>query len=102
MHCKCPKTSQISKRIYGNTCCSVCGNVTLRPIHVCRLLQCVVTCSVLLKLRLLKDMATSQTWQDGLSMFAEFEKLPCNSNFSQISQAFPLASLNSLNKQGII
>ena len=38
-------------------------------------------------------MATFHAWQDGLSMFAEFEKLPCNPNFSQISQAFPLGSL---------
>ena len=39
-------------------------------------------------------MATFQTWQHGLSMFAEFEMLlPCNLNFSHIPQAFPLASL---------
>ena len=38
-------------------------------------------------------MATFQTWQHVLSMFAEFEKLPSNLKFSQISQAFPLASL---------
>ena len=41
-------------------------------------------------------MATFQTWQDSLSMFAEFEKLPCNPNFCQISQAFPFASLESI------
>ena len=38
-------------------------------------------------------MATFQAWQHGISIFAEFEKLPRNLNFSQISQAFPLASL---------
>ena len=38
-------------------------------------------------------MATFQTWQDGLSMFAEFGQLPYNLDFSRISQAFPLASL---------
>ena len=38
-------------------------------------------------------MPTFQTWQDGLAMLAEFEKVPCDPNFSQISQAFPLASL---------
>ena len=37
-------------------------------------------------------MATFQPWQDGLSIF-DFEKLPHNPNFSQILQAFPLASL---------
>ena len=30
--------------------------------------------------------------ENGLSMFSQFEKLPCSSNFSQSSQAFPLAS----------
>ena len=39
-------------------------------------------------------MATFPTWQHGLSMLAEFEKLLlCNLKFIQISQAFPLASL---------
>ena len=38
-------------------------------------------------------MATFQTWQHGLPMFAGFEKLPCNPNFSLILQAFTLVSL---------
>ena len=41
-----------------------------------------------------KDMATFQTWQHSLSIFAEFEKLPCYPSFSQISQAILLASLD--------
>ena len=46
-----------------------------------------------LKLGLPGNFSNSANMDHVLSMFAEFEKLPGNPNFSQISQALPLASL---------
>ena len=43
-------------------------------------------------------MATSQTWQDSLSMLVEFENLLCSPHFSQISQGCVLASLQLIKK----
>ena len=59
-----------------------------------------VASSKWLKLCLLKDMATFQTWQHGLSMFAEFEKLqypsviPISARFYKSFQLLPWNLLN--------
>ena len=49
--CKQPKTRLISEKMYDNICSKACGNafklwygITLRPVHDCRVWQCVVTC----------------------------------------------------------
>ena len=45
------------------------------------------------KIEVTEGYGNFSTWQDRLFMFAEFEKLLYNPNLSQISQAFPIASL---------
>ena len=67
--------------------------MVMRYINAYLWLQSLVMCGNKFNMTKIGNMAIFQTWQHDLSMFAEFERLPCNPNFSQISQAFPLASL---------